>query len=137
MGTDAAAIPAAVYTALNNAAITAAFTDIRPEDAKFANCRTLNQLNATTYAGLGYGTGTTCSTLVGTQILSAFSTATANPVNFNIKGTDPFSGRPIKASTTIDVGAAPIVFIVNRWAAHECSGPCDASRTYVRHHEYD
>jgi hypothetical protein len=113
-GTDAAVLPSAVYTALNNAEITTAFTDIRPEDAKFASCRTLNELNTTTYAGLGYGTGTTCTTLIGTQILSAFSSSVANPVNFNIKGTDPFTGKAIAAYTTVDVGASPIVFLVNR-----------------------
>lgn len=113
-GLDAPSLPSAIYTALNNAAITTAFTDIRPEDAKFANCRTLNQLNTTNYSGLGYGTGTTCTTLVGTQILSDFSSSVANPVNFNIKGTDPFSHQAIPAYTTVDVGASPIVFIVNR-----------------------
>ena len=113
-GLDATAIPSAVYTALNNASVTTAFTDIRPEDAKFANCRTLNQLNTTNYSGLGYGTGTTCATLIGTQIFSDFSSAVANPVNFNIKGTDPFTHDAIPAYTTIDVGAAPIVFLVNR-----------------------
>ena len=113
-GTDAANIPSTVYTALNNASITTAFTDIRPEDAKFAICRVLNALDTANYSGFGYGTGTTCSTLIGTQILSDFSSAVANPVNFNIKGTDPFTGDAVPASTTIDVGASPIVFIVNR-----------------------
>ncbi len=117
-GNDASAIPSVVYTALNNAAITTAFTDIRPEDAKFANCRVLNSLNTTTYAGLGYGTGTTCTTQQGTSILSAFSSSTANPVNFNIKGTDPITGQAVKPFTTIDVGATPIVFIVNRTNAN-------------------
>lgn len=113
-GLDATALPVAVYTALNNAAVTAAFTDILPPDAKAANCRVLNQLNPVTYAGLGYGTGTTCTTLIGTQILSAFSSTGANPVNFNIKGTDPFSGDPIAAYTTLNVGASPVLFLVNR-----------------------
>ncbi|MGA2590622.1 MAG: hypothetical protein ABSH32_11945 [Bryobacteraceae bacterium] len=113
-GLDATALPSAVYTALNNAAVTAAFTDILPPDAKAANCRVLNQLNPVTYAGLGYGKGTTCTTLIGTQILSAFSGAVANPVNFNIKGTDPFTGDTISAYTTLNVGASPILFLVNR-----------------------
>jgi len=113
-GADASVLPSAIFTALNNAEITTAFTDIRPEDAKFASCRVLNELNTTTYSGLGYGTGTTCTTLIGTQIFSAVSTAVANPVNFNIKGTDPFTSKSIPAYTTVDVGASPIVFIVNR-----------------------
>jgi len=113
-GLDAAVLPASVYTALNNASITTAFTDIRPEDAKYASCRVLDQLNATTYLGLGYGTGTTCTTQQGTSILSDFSTATANPVNYNIKGTDPITGKTVPKFTSIDVGATPVVFIVNR-----------------------
>lgn len=114
MGPGTAALPSAVYTALNKAAITAAFTDILPPDAKVANCRVSNQLNPATYAGLGYGTGTTCTTLIGADILSAFSSAVATPVNFNIKGTDPITGEAIPAYTTVDVGASPIVFLVNR-----------------------
>ncbi len=117
-GLDVTELPSTIYTALNNATITTAFTDIRPEDAKFASCRTLNELNATTYAGLGYGTGTTCATLIGTQILSDFSSSVANPVNFNIKGKDPFTSQPIKAYTTVDVGASPIVYLVNRTDAN-------------------
>jgi len=113
-GNDAANLPSNVYAALNNATITTAFTDIRPEDAKFANCRTLNELETGTYLGLGYGTGTTCTTLIGTQILSNFSTTVANPVNFNIRGTDPITGETVKPYTTVDVGASPIVFLVNR-----------------------
>jgi ABC-type phosphate transport system substrate-binding protein len=113
---DQPSLPTAIYNALNNATVTAGFTDIRPEDAKFASCRVLNALNTANYSGLGYGTGTTCATLIGTQIWSNVpsSTAVANPVNFNIKGKDPFTEDTIKASTTLSVGASPIVFIVNR-----------------------
>jgi hypothetical protein len=111
---QAALLPSAIYTALNNASITTAFTDIRPEDAHFANCRVMNQLNTSNYNGLGYGTGTTCTTQVGTNILSAFSTAYAQPVNFNVTGTDPITHQAVKAYSTIDVGATPVVYIVNR-----------------------
>jgi hypothetical protein len=113
-GTDATALPSAIYTALNNAPITTGFTDIRPEDAKFGNCRVLNPLNTTTYAGLGYGTAANCGSQTGTPIQSAFSASVANPVNFNIKGKDPISGQAIRAYTTVDVGAAPIIYVVNR-----------------------
>jgi len=113
---DASAMPSAVYNALNNASVTAGFTDIRPEDAKFAQSRIVSALNTTTYAGLGYGTGPT--TLIGTQVKSTWSSAVANPIAFNIKGTDPFTGQPVKAYTTIDVGASPITFIVNRTNAN-------------------
>lgn len=111
-GNDALAVPGAVYTALNNANVTAGFTDIRPEDAKFAQCRISTALNTTNYSGLGYGTG--CNTLIGTQVKSTWTSAVANPVAFNIKGTDPFTGKTVKAYSTVNVGAAPIVFVVNR-----------------------
>ena len=111
-GSDASALPAAVYNLLNGKPITAGFTDIRPEDAKFAECRVTSPLNTTNYSGLGYGSS--CTQLIGTSILSAFSTATANPSNFNLTGKDPFTGQAIPLSTTIPIGAAPIIFIANR-----------------------
>ncbi|MBV9296358.1 MAG: hypothetical protein JO145_12370 [Acidobacteriaceae bacterium] len=112
-GSDAASIPSAIYTALNNARVTAAFTDIRPEDAKFAQSRAVSVLNTSNYSGLGYGTGP--NTLIGTLVESAFSTANAEPVDFNISGDDPFNtSDPIPTWTTISVGAAPIVFLINR-----------------------
>ncbi|MBV9301457.1 MAG: hypothetical protein JOY62_13645 [Acidobacteriaceae bacterium] len=115
-GSDAAALPAAVYNAINNASVTTAFTDIRPEDAKFAQSRAVSPLDTSTYSGLGYGTS--ANQLIGTQIFSAFSKAVANPVAFNISGSDPFTGQPVKAYTTISVGASPIVFIINRTNSH-------------------
>ena len=112
-GADAASIPSAVYAALNNHVVTAAFTDIRPEDAKFAQSRAVSTLNTSNYSGLGYGTGP--NTLIGTSVESAFSSAKANPVDFNISGDDPFNtSDPIPAWTTISVGASPIVFLINR-----------------------
>jgi hypothetical protein len=115
-GSDASALPAAIYTALNNATFTTAFSGLRAEDAKFIAGRVLSALNTTNYSGLGYGTGPT--TLIGTQILSSFSSSTANPEAFNIKGTDPFTGQTIKAWTTIDIGAQATVFVTNRTNAN-------------------
>jgi ABC-type phosphate transport system substrate-binding protein len=115
---DQASLPANVFSALNGAAtVTAAMTDIRPEDAKFAQARAVTALNTTTYAGLGYGTGAT--TKIGTQILGAASASggAATPVCFNITGKDCINTTLSEpASTTIPVGAAPIIFIVNRTA---------------------
>jgi hypothetical protein len=89
------ALPDAIAAALNGASVTTAFTDIRPEDAKFAEEWTFGV----------YGTN---------SILSNFSSATATPVEFNISGTDPFTGQAVPNFTTIPVGAASIVFIQNR-----------------------
>jgi hypothetical protein len=57
LGSDASSLPSAIYNALNYAEVTAAFTEIRPEDAKFAQARAASVLNNANYSGLGYGTG--------------------------------------------------------------------------------
>jgi hypothetical protein len=105
-------------------------TDIRPEDAMFAQCRVNSQLGGGTdgLAGLGYGTnasgacpgsGASLAQLVGSDLLSGYpgSASTAHPLAFNISGKDPFSGTTIPKYTTVSVGAAPIVFVINRQGA--------------------
>jgi hypothetical protein len=78
-----------VSTALNGAKLTAANTDIRPEDALFATNRSLNTL--------GYGTvadtrsGHSGQYLIGDGIKSAFGSSVAHPVSFSISGADPFN----------------------------------------------
>lgn len=119
-GVDAPTIPSVVYTALNNHIFTAGFTDIRPEDAYYANCRVLNPLDTTGHAAaLGYGTLKNCGSATGININSAFSTSFAQPVAFKIVGKDPITGGTISKSnkggfTTIPVGAEPVIPIVNR-----------------------
>ena len=121
-GADASVIPAAVYAALNNAQVTAAFTDIRPEDAKFAETRAVSVLDQTAYTGLGYGTGP--NTLIGTPVHSAFSTSQANPVDFSLGGSvDPFTNDSTPKNVTIPIGASPIVFLINRTNASGLGSP--------------
>jgi hypothetical protein len=94
------ALDANVEAKLAGAKFTAAFTDIRPEDALYASNHLL--------AGVG-----TCA---GTPIKSAVtgSTATATPVKFALTGNDPCSTSTATVPfVTIPVGAAPIVFLVN------------------------
>lgn len=115
--------------------VSVAATDIRPEDAAFVICRVNSALGAGTAGGaasdkldgLGYNAtnasgvcpahpiGTTGKG-VGNPVLSGYpgSTGAANVVAFNISGVDPFSGTTIPAYTVIPVGAAPIVFIIER-----------------------
>jgi hypothetical protein len=115
--------------------VTVAATDIRPEDAAFAECRVNSALGASTVGGsasdgldgLGYNShnaagvcpvfpiGTTGKG-VGNPILSGYpgSAAAANVLAFNITGKDPFSDTPIPAYVTTTVGASPIVFIIER-----------------------
>ena len=105
------ALTTTVYNALNAKALTAANTDIRPEDALFATNRALNTL--------GYGSvadprsGHSGQYLIGYPIESKFGTGVANPVSFAISGADPMSGTTVTPFVTIPVGAAPIVFLAN------------------------
>ena len=124
--------PAAVSALLTSGTllVNAAATDIRPEDALFATCRTNSALGGGTdgLAGLGYGVnasgvcpafGATLADLEGSDILSGYpgSTSTAHVLAFNISGKDPFTGTSIPLATTVSVGAAPIIFITQRTGA--------------------
>jgi len=94
------ALNAGVQTALSGTKYTAAFTDIRPEDALYASNHLLTGV-------------TTCA---GTPIKSTVSgsTAKATPVKFSLTGNDPCSTTTATVPfVTIPVGAAPIVFLVN------------------------
>jgi len=110
--------------------VNTAASDIRPEDALFAQCRANSALGGGTdgLAGLGYGAnaasvcpsfGAPLAELEGSDILSGSpgSIATAHVLAFNISGTDPFTGAAVPAPTTVSVGASPIVFITNRQGA--------------------
>lgn len=111
-GADASTIPSAVITLINNQQFNAAYTDILPADAKFAQNRVNCGTGTTATLGcLGYGTS---DANVGTSIASAFSGTTAQPVNFNIYGSDPITGNPIPNYTVVPVGVTPVVLIANR-----------------------
>jgi hypothetical protein len=115
---------------------TVAATFERPEDAEFLTCRANSILGAGAFGGaasdgldgLGYnavnasgacpvnGLGESSGAYEGTPIKSGYpgSTATANVLAFNIKGVDPISGTKIPSYTVVEVGAAPLVFIIER-----------------------
>ena len=128
----------ALFESAAGVLVNAAATDIRPEDGLFAMCRAnsaLDTTNLTAPLGLGYNSNNpsgACPTtkslavLVGTDIGSAVSTATAHVADFNISGTDPFSGQTIPAFTTVSVGASPIIFV-----GHVSSGSPLSSVTNV------
>ncbi len=87
-GSNDTAMPAAVYNAINGHTLTAANTDIRPEDALFATNNAIN---------LGYSTSN--------RITSTFtSSSKATPVNFSLSS---------RSFATYPIGAAPIIFIAN------------------------
>ncbi|MBV9573354.1 MAG: hypothetical protein JOY93_04820 [Acidobacteriales bacterium] len=106
---DADGLPAGVYNALNGTNVTVGLTDIRPEDALFAYNRAAGTLTST-LSGLGYGP----KPISTNPIKSFFSTVVATPVQFALSGNDPISGLKVRGSTTIPVGADPILFLVNR-----------------------
>jgi hypothetical protein len=121
-------------------AVSAAATDLRPEDAVFVACRANSPLGAGSAGGsasdgldgLGYsqaaatqssGACFTYSTVaqgeingIGHPILSGYpkSTKSTNVLAFAISGKDPITGTKIPAYTVYPVGAAPIVFLTNR-----------------------
>jgi hypothetical protein len=119
--------------------VNVAATDIRPEDAAFAQCRVNSALGASAAGGansdgldgLGYNTnnaagvcpvfatGTAQSKGVGKAILSGYpaSTAKANVLAFNITGKDPITNTTVPAYTVTAVGAAPIAFITAKTGA--------------------
>ncbi len=115
---DDASLPNSVFSAVQTS-FTAALTDIRPEDGKFATNRILAAYNANNLNGLGYGTvSANCpgaTSKIGCPILSSFSSAKATPVQFSLSaGLDPFTGLKVPASVTIPIGAAPIIFVYNK-----------------------
>ena len=110
--------------------ISAAASDIRPEDALFATCRANSKLGggADGLAGLGYNTTNasgTCVTysskntlaqLEGADVQSGYpgSTSTAHVLAFALSGKDPFSGTAIPAGiSTVSVGATPVIPVVS------------------------
>jgi hypothetical protein len=99
---EQATLPAAIWTKLSGHVFTAAATDIRPEDAKFATARALatcdTAVGSSQYLGLGY-------TSRSTPIQSYYSNSTFHVVDFALPTDGSFSVIPI--------GAAPIVVAVN------------------------
>jgi hypothetical protein len=101
-------VPADVVAAINSngsanpIGFNVAMTDVRPEDAQFANGRV-----SVTF---GYGGAGACGP---NPFLSSFSATNAQVCKFNISGSDPVSGLAIPAFGTYTFGAAPEVIFGN------------------------
>jgi hypothetical protein len=113
---DEATLPSGILAAVQTS-FTAALTDIRPEDAKYATNRILAAYDPVALKGLGYGVASAncpaATTLIGCQIKGTWGGA-ATPVQFSLSGKkDPLTLLKVPATTTIPVGAAPIIFIYN------------------------
>ncbi len=94
------ALPVSIATALNKAAVNAAGTDIRPEDAEFAVTRATTPCgtavaSGSQYLGLGYANGS--------AIDSYFSSSTFNVIKFSLPS----------SFTVTPVGATPVLVVVN------------------------
>jgi hypothetical protein len=119
-----------LFTATSGPLVSAAATDVRPEDGLFAMCRANSKAPATLnnqMQGLGYNdnnasgvcapdSGGTLAELEGTDV-SDLTGSTAHVLAFAISGSDPFSGTRIVAGTTVPAGASPIVFVDHVLAA--------------------
>ena len=129
--------------------VSAAATDIRPEDALFATCRANSKLgngNGSTdgLGGLGYNSvnasgacvaykaTNTLTMLEGSDILSGYplSTSTAHLLEFAISGKDPFTGTTIPVASTVEVGAAPVTFVFSR--SNALSGATNATEAQLQ-----
>jgi hypothetical protein len=110
---EQATLPSAIWTALSGKALTAAGTDIRPEDAAFAIQRATTgcgvAVSGSQYLGLGYTAGTSV-------ISSYYSTSTFHTNTFTL----PSSGYAV-----LSVGATPIIFAVNTTGTGFGSGVTD------------
>jgi ABC-type phosphate transport system substrate-binding protein len=114
------AIPGSIITALHLKHFNAIGTDIRPEDAKFATFRMFANCDSPVFRqafdqglrqvfGLGYA-GTV--TGVGKQVLSDFSSALFNVLDFNVTGNDPITGKVVPGYAVTTIGAQPIIVAV-------------------------
>jgi hypothetical protein len=133
-GTDTALPPVIAALLAGGTFVTAAASDVRPEDAAFESCRVNSVLGASTYFGaasdgvdgLGYNAnnapgvcpaaGLPLANYLGIPIKSGYpsSTSQANVLAYNIIGNDPISGTPIPAYTTVPVGADALMFFFER-----------------------
>ena len=98
-----------IYSLINNKPFNCAPSDIRPEDALFAENRALAAFDPVKYTGLGYGPGP-----IGTAILtSQGSGKSSTPVAYAISGNDPITGQPVKSWKSVNVGAQVVMVFVN------------------------
>ena len=106
-------LPCGVYLLINGVQFNGLVADIRPEDALYANTRGLLACNppagcATDKVknGLGY--------IAPLERLTSSFTPTHNNFNaYAITGLDPISGSPVTPGAVLQLGATPVLFLVN------------------------
>jgi hypothetical protein len=108
------ALPTAIQQSLNGQPFNVAFSDIRAEDAVFANSRAICTPANSATTCLGYGPYP-----IGTPFESSYSVTSglatpAQVIAYQISGfTDPVSQYVVPNTITTNVGAEPVTFIVN------------------------
>jgi hypothetical protein len=116
------ALTSTVFSALYGVQLTAANTDIRPEDALFATNRSLNTLDYATSSG----------SLIGNAIQSSFGSGVAHPVSFALSGgTDPFSKDTVPTILTLPIGAAPVIFLAGAGSSSSISGATNITSAHA------
>jgi hypothetical protein len=123
---DSGGLPQGIINALLASPVyNVAGTDIRAEDAKFATIRALTPCGSTVdgstnsqYLGLGYASGTSGNAVhIGNAVMENPTIFTIpksfHVFDFNIIGNDPLTGNTVPSFATYDVGADPILVIVN------------------------
>jgi hypothetical protein len=151
------ALPGTIQTALTSGVtVTAAASDIRPEDGLWATCRTNSasgkgaKVGGNVPAGfdgtdgLGYNTNNPAGQcpanlsgdthLVGSAVQTGVGSGKkANVLAFNVTGHDPFTNTLIPAGSTISVGALPVVFIYGaKGAGSPLTGLSNVTTTQLR-----
>lgn len=94
----------------------AGHTDVRPEDALYATTRALSAYNSTNgLSGLGYdGACGSNGIHIGCPIYESFGKGGKfNVLAFALTGNDPISGAAVPAYTSLNIGAVPLVVLVN------------------------
>jgi hypothetical protein len=116
---DDASLPSSILSVIQTT-FTAAGSDVRAEDAKFETNRLLTNLDTVKLAGLGYNqAGASCTpngtfpNLIGCPIKSAYDSSVATPVQYAIKGKDPFTSLAAWKFVQLDVAAVPEILLFN------------------------
>ena len=110
-GSTDTALPTGVYNAVSGKALTAANTDIRPEDALYATNHVFGLLG---YTNNSISSGNCKISIQYQSEVTTTGGSKSTAVAFALSGADPCSGSTVPSTTTVPVGAAPIVFIANK-----------------------
>jgi hypothetical protein len=115
-GVTESTMPSGVLSAISGASVSVSATDIRPEDANFATKRALASCGypittGSQYLGLGYTNG---STIIGSSHQTSGTGGAFNVADWNLQGTDPFTGTAVPSTWVVTpVAATPVVVFVN------------------------